>query len=37
MENKFKVVAIAGSLREKSLHQMLVRAAQELAPVNMED
>ncbi|MCA9988489.1 MAG: NAD(P)H-dependent oxidoreductase [Anaerolineales bacterium] len=36
MEKKFKVVAIAGSLRQQSLHQMLVRAAQELAPDNME-
>ena len=36
MEKQFKVVAIAGSLREKSLHRMLIRAAQELAPDNME-
>jgi len=35
MENKLNVVAFAGSLREQSLHKMLVNAAKELAPDNM--
>ena len=33
---KIKVLAIPGSLREKSLHRQLVRALSDLAPDNME-
>ena len=35
MENKFKILAFAGSLRKGSYNKALVRAAVELAPDNV--